>query len=221
MVIEEYLESAAYPGRILVGGTLGNGKPFALYAITGRSERSRNRVIRRKGSSVVTELYDRSGDADDLLIYSLCMEDDSCRVLANGSHADSVFSSVRTGRSLFEAMEGLSYEPDELSTPRIALSEDLRSGEYELGIVRRSADGRPERVTWSYKNTPGFGHIISTYNGSVDNPEAFSTDPAVISLGESASDFIDRLYGNLRHEYRVALYACYEGAERIINELGN
>lgn len=220
MRIEEYLENMPYPGRMIFGGTLRSGKAFALYAITGRSERSRNRVIKSKDGSVYTELYDKSGDSDDLIVYSLKREDSLYRVIANGNHADSVFGAVRSGKKLIEAIGDLSYENDPLSTPRIVLSENLASGEYELGIVRAGESGKEERICWSYGNTPGFGHIISTYSGSDEEPHAFFSDPEVIAIGDSASDFIDSFFSSLNSNYRVSVYACFEGAERIINVLG-
>jgi len=211
MRIEDYLSSRPYPGRVLVGGTLENGRPFALYMISARSEKSRNRVIAKENGDVRTMLY-KAGDEDDLIIYPIAKENEKLLVFSNGIQTDGVFEALASGSSLLEALDEYEAEDDLLNTPRIALYENFESSEYELGIVKKSG-----RVTWHYTPTPGYGHIISTYDGNEENPGEFSEEPEVVSLLPSASAFIDSIYSAIKAEYRVALYAYYDGAERIIN----
>ena len=216
MRIEDYLKSRPYPGRILVGGTLENGRPFALYLISARSEKSKNRVIAKEDGVVKTKLY-KEGEEDNLIIYQVAKENSKIRVFSNGIQTEGIFNKLDSGSTLLEALDEFSYEPDSLSTPRIALLENLEDGEYELGIVKKGEDGSAKRITWHYTSTPGYGHIISTYNGDDDCPEAFDEEPEAISLLPSASAFIDAINSAIKEEYRVALYALYDGAERIIN----
>lgn len=211
MRIEDYLSSRPYPGRVLVGGTLENGRPFALYLISARSEKSKNRVIVKENDSVRTKLY-KSGAEDDLIIYPIAKKNDKMVVFSNGIQTDSIFESLSSGKTLIEALDQFEAENDSLNTPRIALYENLENSEYELGIVKKSG-----RITWHYTPTPGYGHIISTYDGAEDDPREFSEEPEVISLLPSASQFIDSIYKAMKEDYRVALYAYYDGAERIIN----
>ncbi len=211
MRIEDYLSSRPYLGRVLVGGTLENGRPFALYMISARSEKSRNRVIVKENGAIRTKLY-KEGEEDNLIIYPISKKKEGLLVLSNGIQTYGVFDSLAAGKSLLEALDEYEAEDDSLNTPRIALCANLESSEYELGIVKKSG-----RMTWHYAPTPGYGHIISTYSGDEESPEEFSAEPEVVSLLPSASAFIDSIYNSVKAEYRVALYAYYDDAERIIN----
>ena len=45
MTIREYLENRKYPGRMIITGSTADGRSVIAYALMGRSENSRNRVL--------------------------------------------------------------------------------------------------------------------------------------------------------------------------------
>ena len=56
----EYLSAMEYPGRLIVAGTEESGKPFLAYAITGRSNNSRNRIMTEECGFIRTKAYDET-----------------------------------------------------------------------------------------------------------------------------------------------------------------
>lgn len=217
MRIGEYLKDNKYPGRILIGGTACDGKPIIAYAITGRSEKSRNRILISENGYLRTQLLSDKTEGDELTIYRASWDIPGYKIVANGSHGEEIASSLSEGKSLLEALDKLSPEPDSAATPRIALVADCSDGTYSLAIVRNDAEGNIERIVWKYQNTPGFGHIIHTYDNDGEPLPSFSSDPAVINLLDSLSDFSKELWNALDKDNRVGMYLGYEGAERIIN----
>ncbi len=168
MRIEEYLKDREFSGMTIFGGTLSNGRSFALYA-------------------------DLIGPADR---YAFSAESDDIRVVSSFS-PESILNGCKSGKGLFVAIEEAS--------DCIALSERLVSGEYEIAVKCKD-----ERVSWSYVNTPGFGHIADSANGL--------SEPEVIAIGDSASSFIECFYNSLKDRYRVYICALYDGAVRIIDD---
>lgn len=217
MLISEYLKDNKYPGRILIGGTACDGKPVVVYAVTGRSEKSRNRILISDKGCLRTQLLSDITDGDELTIYRASWDIPGYRITANGSHGEDIAEALKSGKSLLESLDSLSPEPDAAATPRIALVSDCSDGTYSLAIVRKDADGNDERIVWKYQNTPGFGHIIHTYDNDGEPLPAFSSDPAVINLMDSLSEFSAELWKALDKDNKVAMYLGYEGAERIIN----
>lgn len=215
MRISDYLKDRKYPGRILIGGTLKNGRPVAAYALMGRSEMSRNRVLVMDNQELKAVPYDCDSDCgNELTLYIASYESGDRKILANGSHGKDIKDALDSGKTLLESLDGLSPEPDALNTPRITLVYE-RDGRYSLLIVRKNAKGEDEKVVWNYENTPGFGHIIHTYS---EDASAFSSDPVCVSFGDSLSSFTEELWNSLDEDNKVSLYVGYEGAERIINK---
>ena len=120
----EYLKAIDYPGRIAAAGYGKDGEIVLLYAITGRSANSRNRVFRLENGVLRTEPYDPSKVEDpSLIIYNAMRSSGDTIVLTNGDQTDTIASFLDEGRSVEEALVTRTYEPDAPNfTPRISSS---------------------------------------------------------------------------------------------------
>lgn len=214
MRIGEYLRSIDYPGRIIAAGFSDDGEPVIIYAITGRSRNSCNRVLRIRDGSLFTEPSDASLVEDpSLIIYRATAVADGAFICANGSHADIIAGCLRSGKELSDALAMMTYEPDSpVYTPRIGAV--MRDGGYELSIVRRE-DGKALRLLYRYKAECGTGHMIHTYAGNGNPPPSFSSLPVRLDL--SGEMIAEEAWEGLSAEYRVALYLRKGCEERIIN----
>ena len=185
-----------------------------IYAITARSDKSKKRVLVKESGNVITRSLDK--EEDELLIYQASIKTNQGMLLGNGNHIKEMKPFLDNGESLLSSLTEIEPEPDSYSTPRIALLINSDSS-YEIGIVSKEEE-KVSRKVWKYQITPGFGHIIHTYDGNKEFPSSFSLDPVVIDLEKSLSSFINKFWSSLDSEYRVALYALYDGAEKFINE---
>lgn len=215
MRISDYLKDRTYPGRILIGGTLKNGRPVVAYALMGRSEKSRNRVLVFEDQCLTAMPYDPEGESgDSLTLYVASYCSGNYKIYANGSHGKDIKDALDSGKTFLESLDALTPEPDALNTPRIALvySDD---GSYSLLIVRKDEKGEDDRVVWNYQNTPGYGHVIHTY---AEDAKPFDGDPALISFGDKLTSFVEELWDSLDEENKVSLFVGYEGAGRVHNK---
>ena len=213
MRIGEYLKGIDYPGRIIAAGFADDGEPVIIYAITGRSQNSRNRVLRSEDGSLFTQPFDASLVEDpSLIIYRATATMGDSFICSNGCHTETIAECLSEGKGLSDALLMMTYEPDAPSyTPRISVV--IRSDGYELSIVRRE-DGEALRLLYRYKAERGIGHVIHTYSGDGDPIPSFSSLPVRIDIdGDIAAEAWDGLSPTLR----VALYVRKGSAERIIN----
>jgi IMP cyclohydrolase len=180
---------APYPGRQLFLGLTKDNLPFIAYLVTGRSPESRE----RKG--VLVEDVIRIGPLgnqayDPLRHYSAVKFDNASGVVAvsNGIQTEAIFetykllfntASLPSADYLQKIMEGAGAEPDSYHTPRIAglITSPADKGGKTVFLIGIKAASQPAR---SISVAPEAGRMIgiSTYNGSMDNPEA--RDPAAV-----------------------------------------
>ena len=214
MKADEYLRKIDYPGRIIIMGYGKDGRRLVLYAITGRSENSRNRVIRMTDGIVRTFPYDESKVEDpSLIIYNaLCMIGDKI-ICTNGEHTDVIYDTLSSGGDMSDALIRFAYEPDAPAyTPRI--SGVLGDDGYSMSIARKDGDS-VLRLLYSYGREDGIGHIIHTYNGNGDPLPSFDSIPARIDITE---DIVSAVWDSLGRSFRVALFAMYGDEVSILNE---
>lgn len=218
MYIEDYLKNRKYPGRILICGSLNDSTPILAYCVMGRSEKSRNRVLRLNGAKLTTELFDNSTKGDDLIIYSAKEVIGKYLLLGNGDHVGSIASSLREGKTLIESLSDIYPEPDSPNyTPRISLLYDLESLSYSLAIVKKNGD-KIDRIVWNCPCIPGFGHIIHTYSGDEDPLPSFDGDPVLLNFSSDSYDICTSIWSSLDFDNKVAIYFFDGITERIINK---
>ena len=175
-----------YPGRQLFIGMTMSGNPAVAYLVTGRSPASRERKASPLDNGIIigpigNQPYDPLRHYTGVKYYNIS----GILAVSNGIQTDAIYETYRllfnTNSSpnkdfMEKLLDGAQAEPDSLHTPRIA------------GIVTNNgADAKPTCIigikrfdmpakTFQFEAKPGFLFGISTYRGSLENPEAF--DPA-------------------------------------------
>ena len=174
-----------YPGRQLFVGLTMNGSPAVVYLVTGRSPASRERKATQTDNGIIIGPIGNQ-PYDPLRHYTGVKYDNISGVLAvsNGIQTDAIFEAYKlmfnTGSMpskdyMEKLLDGAQAEPDSLHTPRIA------------GVITNGNDGKPVFIigikrfdipakVFQIDLTPGNLIGISTYKGSLENPEA--TDPS-------------------------------------------
>ena len=191
------LADGTYRGRGLALGPAPDGqRAVIVYWITGRSERSRNRrLVESPDGTVRTEFVDAGrGDDPALVVYPLLMSHGGTHVVSNGEQTRPILDSLCAGRTLEQAQQPWTAEPDELATPRITGAVDVDApGVCRLGVVReRTVDGQTvtERSVFAYDGLPpGRGRCVTTYAGGAGersephpkgDPAPFAGDPLCV-----------------------------------------
>ena len=153
MRIGEYLGGIDYPGRIILGGTGAGGEDILLYAITGRSANSRNRLFALDGGTLRTIPADASKVADpSLIIYRAMASACGSTVLTNGDQTDTICSFLSADGTLGEALASREYEPDAPNyTPRISLvSESPMSRQWSRVMPGMLARTVSKKAGWGF-----------------------------------------------------------------------
>ncbi|MBN1643311.1 MAG: hypothetical protein JW856_00600 [Dehalococcoidales bacterium] len=202
-----------YPGRQLFVGLALNGSPAVAYLVTGRSPASRQRKATPLGSGIVIGPVGNQS-YDPLRHYTGVKYDNSngIIVVSNGIQTEAIFETYRllcnTSSSpskdfMEKILDGAQAEPDSLHTPRIA------------GVMAKTADGVPVFFAGIKRHgVPAEGFAIepeagtlfgvSTYKGSLENPEPFdpSAGPAKIEFkGKSAIELAEHLFEISKADY--------------------
>lgn len=212
----EYLGAIDYPGRIAAAGYGKGGELVLLYAITGRSTNSRNRVFRLENGVLRTEPYDPSKVEDpSLIIYNAMRSSGDTIVLTNGDQTDTIASFLDEGKSVEEALVTRTYEPDAPNfTPRISITSSP-SG-YTLSIISKDGDGT-ERKLYSYGREDGVMHMIHTYMHDGSPLPSFEGLPARLETLSSADELVADAWNAMAPDRRISIYVRYGNEERIIN----
>ncbi len=181
--------NAPYPGRQLFLGLTVENQPCFMYLITGRSPESRERKGVMAGD--VIRIGPLGNQAyDPLRHYSAVKYDNSTGIAAisNGIQTEAIFetyrllhntASVLSTDYIQQIMEGAGAEPDSYHTPRIAgiIAGPAEKGSDTVFIISIKAFNSPAKAV---KILPQSGKMtgVSTYKGSLDNPEA--RDPGAV-----------------------------------------
>ena len=216
-----------YPGRQLFLGMTLSGSPAVAYLVTGRSPASRERKASSLDNGII--IGPIGNQAYDPLRHYTCVKYDNVSgtmAVSNGIQTEAIFetykllfntNSLSTKDYLEKILEGAQAEPDSLHTPRIA------------GVVTNSNDNQPVFIAgikrydmpakaFRLEATPGTLIGISTYNGSLENPEAFNTDAGLAKIefkGKTAIELAEHLYEISKASYNGDdIRVCAVGAIR-------
>lgn len=222
----EVLSKNPYPGRLLVMGYVGDAAVQA-YAVEGRSEGSRNRILVEKEGVVSTEVFDMSKQVGDpaLTLYRAMDFVNSCHVVSNGNQTTTAIEHFSQSNSFEEAMATREYEPDAPNfTPRISgyinidpFTEDMSDVGYEprfgISVIRKIPVSKLAVRSFFTEYTPkiklssGIGYAVHTYEGD-DNPlPPFDEAPFAIPIEDTAQGMAKLLWKNLDAKNRVAVVA--------------
>jgi IMP cyclohydrolase len=195
-----------YPGRQLFLGVTKDNRPAFAYLVTGRSPASRERKATPMGDSII--MGPIGNTPYDWLRHYMAVKYDNTTGLAavsNGIQTEAIFETYKllfhTGSApnksyIKKIMDGANFEPDGLSTPRIAGVITNPAGKntpvFNISIV---TNGRTA-AAWQVKPKPGMFYGVSTYQGNMEKPGAFNIDGGLAELKcgaktpQSIADFI-------------------------------
>jgi IMP cyclohydrolase len=191
-----------------------------LSGLSGRSEPSRMRAYRVGHRHTVRTLApgkmeeEMQAVPDSDLIYYIAQEDiDGVHVVSNGAQTPWIAQWMVQNKGTFEEAvrsapkvqdsEGRwvdlsSYEPDPLTTPRIAGVVDLKGREsFGLSILRKAPESfRLVQETWGVRYglsrlPDGVGYGIRTYDGKDGSTEPFTGEPYALPLPDTAESIAD------------------------------
>jgi IMP cyclohydrolase len=209
---ERHLVRNSYPGRVLVIGRAADGSWLQIYAIMGRSERSRNRRFVADGPTLRTEAVDRSKIKDpSLIIYRAMAELPGVYLVTNGDQTDTIVDALRRAQTFEAALATREREPDSPNyTPRISGMLDARGGGPEVALsLLRANDADPEQTdrvsTRPAAPPPGYGYLLSVYQSDGSPLPPFRGDPLPVPLSGSAEQILDRYWSALDEQNRIAL----------------
>jgi IMP cyclohydrolase len=215
----DILAQKRYPGRLLVVGRSTIGFLTHVYVVGGRSDESKNRVLREEDGIVFTQPFDpkKSVGNPKLTIYDAMRRAGTTHVVSNGDHTTTGIQFLRSGKSFEAAMNTRHPETDKLHTARIgAFSEsDPVEGEPSFAIssiVRNRLTKGPLRRYYkegTHLETPdnGVGYAMQTYVGDIDSPVTFGDRPFPIPLEGNSVDIAGTIWERLDPETRVAIAA--------------
>ncbi len=211
--LEALLSENTYPGRgIVIGKSADGTKAMTAYFIMGRSENSRNRVFLEQGEDVVIHPFDPSKVEDlSLIIYSPIRTLRNYWIVTNGDQTDTVYDSLRVGKSFEDALDKRCFEPDAPNfTPRISGLLDFSGGDfsYKMNILK-SADAAGSacaRYTFSYPSLAGVGHFLHTYACDGNPIPTFQGEPERVSIPDDISAFAETIWNSLNENNKISLY---------------
>lgn len=226
------LAQNSYPGRIAIMGMSSDPSQLQIaYALTGRSEGSRQRIFVDEGYGCVRtvapgkteEEMAQTKDAE-LIYYQATRSAEGIYVVSNGAQTGPVFDCISAGADLEEAVKAAptlddidlsKYEPDAPNyTPRITGVIDLRPEAptpFGLAIVRKQSDSDdPEYDFYEMEDgetmpSVAVGYGVQTYAGNGDPLPSFDREPFAFPLSDSADNTAQRIWYALNSERRVAV----------------
>jgi IMP cyclohydrolase len=195
-----------YPGRQLFVGMTMSGNPAVAYLVTGRSPASRERKASPLDSGIIIGPIGNQ-PYDPLRHYTGMKYDNTYGIIAvsNGIQTEAIFETYKllfntnskTTKDFMEKLlDGAQAEPDGLHTPRIA------------GVVTNGADNqqvcivgikRHDVPAQAFQVEPVSGTLtgISTYKGSLENPESFDPGAGLATIefkGKTAIELAEHLF---------------------------
>lgn len=206
----EALTGAPYPGRGLAVVRCGNDALALLYWLTGRSQPSRERVLRADGLDLVVQDRNTRRAFDPLRHYRAARRVQRYDVVGNGDHVDHMAVALDDQAGAIDAWWNEQPEPDPpLHTARILAIVDRTSEVAYLTAARRGPVGVAEHVGVRVAEVPsGGGLAMVTYRGDPAQPEPWA-EPVWIEVAETLDDQLVATWEALDARYRVAIAGRY------------
>ena len=216
-ILQQELETNAYPGRGIVIGKSANGKyAVTAYFIMGRSSNSRNRIFVEDGEGIRTEAFDPSKLEDpSLIIYAPVRVLGHDTIVTNGDQTDTVYDGLKKGLTFEQSLRSREFEPDGPNyTPRISGIMHVEGGSYDYALsILKSNNGDPsscQRFTYSYENPKaGQGHFIHTYQHDGNPLPTFAGDPVAVEIPDEIDAFTDLVWNSLNKDNKVSLFVRF------------
>ena len=221
MTIREYLENRKYPGRMIITGSTEDGRSVIAYALMGRSENSRNRVLvyDRDANVLKTAPFDGTRiEKSEYVIYTAMRSAGNRVIVSNGNQSDLIYDELSADRSLEDAVIKMTYEDDEpVWTSRISAVYDEETHSCQMAVVRKEGDSTA-RVIYTYPEQKGYAHCIHTYlETDTDMLPPFTKDPERVCIGDTISQIASEIWEALDRDNRISLFVQVGDEVTVIN----
>lgn len=206
----QMLQQNTYPGRGILAGTAPDGRAVFAYFLTGRSENSRNRLLREENGCLHIDLADPAKLEDaSLICYTPVRPYGAQLIVSNGDQTETIYEALQHGISFRHALAQRCFEPDAPHyTPRISAL--LQPSGYQMSLLRRTGcDGSCLRLYWHYQAVAGIGHLLCTYRGNAAPLPSFTGAPLSMALPATPDELCQQLWTALPPEKRIALCVRY------------
>lgn len=232
----EALRENEYPGRVIAMGKNESGTDiFQAYALTGRSEASRNRMFIEDNEGIRTVAPDMTEKEmarvamSELIYYRAMRGTTANHVVSNGAQTDPIFWATLMSEPPAIAMRDApvlngvdlsEYEPDEPNyTPRIVgIVTDFSETDKRIvntlmwGQIYREDSASGDYYTDDrdievelFELSSGVGYAIQTYAGNGNPLPSFKELPYPLPFPETREELAHNLWDILNHENRVAV----------------
>jgi IMP cyclohydrolase len=207
-----------YPGRGILCARTGNGDVVAGYFVTGRSDASREREIRRTDTGELSVAAKADVGFDPLRHYIAATASPDWLVFGNGAQVSTVAERLARGTAPAVALDDLEHEPDApIYTDRItAVMQRPRGRLVVLGAARRSLAERScsNVITLTARDLePGEALLLTTY---LSDGDVIDGGRPVLETQCAAGDdaeLLDEIWSSLNPAYRVAAMVLPAAAE--------
>ena len=199
-----------YHGRGFVLGSDSHRKLIQAYWLTGRSDASRNRLLRCSGDCVdVLALNPLLTQDSSLLFYTAMKRLGDYHLVANGDHLGLLEATLLGGHHIAHALHGMAHEPDAPHfTARIFGLLKTGSDTGYLGIARQDVfhpEGHTRRDYFERHLPPGMGYGLTTYRGDGHPLPPLDREPFPLPLHGTLLDMADALMASLSEDHFIAL----------------
>lgn len=142
-----------------------SGQLWWCYFLTGRSDASRDRMLRVEPGRIV--VAPRRGDPNDELRHYSCLRTvEGHLVVGNGDHVDQFVEALASRRALSTVLDATEPEPDPpIHTPRLAMLADDPAADLVRCVAVARAHDAVRRTDRTYALASGHGVLLHTYGG--------------------------------------------------------
>lgn len=207
-----------YPGRGILCARTGNGDVAAGYFVTGRSDASRDREIRRTDTGELSVAAKSDVGFDPLRHYIAATASPAWLVFGNGAQVATVAERLAQGAAPAVALDDLEHEPDApIYTDRITAIMQRPLGRLVvLGAARRSLAERAcsNVITLTARDlAPGEVLLLTTYSSDGDVIDGGQPVIETLCAAGGAAELLDEIWSSLNPAYRVAALVLPVAAE--------
>ena len=217
----KHLTNNSYPGRGIVIGRNYEGAWIVIYWIMGRSDNSRNRILKYENNILSTEAADSSLVEDSsLIIYNAMRSIGHNIIVSNGSQTDIIYDKLMLGSSFLASLENEKNEPDAPNyTSRISGYLDRNLNRINLSVIKRNHTGNIDHCFYRYSNIIlGYGYCITTYTSDGDPLPSFHGDPIILPLEGNIKQITNTYWNELDSDNRISIMGREDDLVMIINK---
>lgn len=207
--VDRYLSALRYPGRVIVVATLEEGVHGIAYAVTGRSESSRDRRFDVDADGSVHVVPKALRPRDALRHYRAVASVEGWTIVGNGSQVDEIAAEITRGVPAEVAVRRIQPEPDgPIFTPRITALVSADGVLVTTAHGSAAPEGEPQVLSVSVADLPvGSALCVHTYQGSDTTIVPMRRIERLSTQARSPEELRSQVWGALAPDLRVCALA--------------